>query len=635
MPSSRLTRLLEEKAEALRKRRKNAESAAEVAEERIRLLAELGIDLPETASRRETIRDSQRRSDWDAAELSAQSLTQYLDGQAPAALLAKREDLLDRTTRMSASGIQLPPEIDALTAKVRELTFREDLPAELSVLSQFAGMLRGTQSEVANRAREQVLAVARWVGTPEPELSEIDRRLAELMPPVDGTAPSDWLDRFEAAIPELVPSAASHREQSRAEGDALVALGREIGYPTVPLEEVLAADGRAAPTQWGETVPAIERQAAEVLGELRNRVTQILTYLSTTLSSLREHGADPTESIQEIDRMRTQVEPAAVLELGPLLQRARAAAEDPIVAVVAGLLDEVRPKLVEARELGRDPSEVFASMNRAREALRLKIYSEALAASVEAIDRVTQLTSDLEAAREEAESLGRLLIRLEALSVSVAPFRASLAEVTVALDHYEIERARTSLRQTVRALGRETARYFGAELQRLTGAQEIARQRGFLPEGVPGELEQARRHLDAGALPEAGEVLARADVLLRAAAGPYISHRVDEMRRGFEEIREPDLSLATLRSLADSDVALRVKEDLSQSLESLRQAEREFSAAFAAESSSLLEALEERQRILEEMGGAGSDFLRQTDEIQQIFDMGDFVKCARSAREFL
>ena len=126
-----------------------------------------------------------------------------------------------------------------------------------------------------------------------------------------------------------------------------------------------------------------------------------------------------------------------------------------------------------------------------------------------------------------------------------------------------------------------------------------------------------------------------ADVKLRSAAVPYISRRVDEMRRGFEEVRDPDRPIATLRSLADADIALRVKEDLSQSLESLRQAEREFSAAFAAESSSLLEALEERQRILEEMGGAGSEFLRQTDEIQQIFDMGDFVKCARSAREFL
>ena len=176
---------------------------------------------------------------------------------------------------------------------------------------------------------------------------------------------SGRLDRLESAVPDLLPAAASHRQQSRSAAEALISLGREIGSPTVALDEALAADGRALPTRWGETVPAVERQTAVVLTELRGRVSQILGYLSTTLNSLREHGADPTDAILEIERMKNEVEPASVLALGPLLQRARSTAEDPIVAVVAGLLDEVRPKLVEARELGRDPSEVFASMNRA------------------------------------------------------------------------------------------------------------------------------------------------------------------------------------------------------------------------------------------------------------------------------
>ena len=48
MPSSRLTRLLEEKAEALKKRRKTADVASEIAEGRVRLLADVGVELPET-----------------------------------------------------------------------------------------------------------------------------------------------------------------------------------------------------------------------------------------------------------------------------------------------------------------------------------------------------------------------------------------------------------------------------------------------------------------------------------------------------------------------------------------------------------------------------------------------------------
>ncbi|MCI4358340.1 MAG: hypothetical protein L3J95_03455 [Thermoplasmata archaeon] len=635
MPSSRLTRLLQEKAEALRKRRQIAEAATEQSEGRLRLLAEVGVELPETAARQERIRDWQRKSDWEASDVEAQSLTQYIDATAPEAVSVRRHELLDRVESLRAAGSAVPPELDELLSEVRELTFRTDLLTEITTLARFATLVRGVQEGLANGARRQVMAVARWVGVPADEAAEIDRRISEILPAPDAGPSADWVDRLQAAIPELIPAAVARRERSRAEAEAVVTLGRDIGLAVVELEEALAADARAAPSQWGETVPSVEQATSRVRSELRGRVSQVLGYLTTTLDSLPEHGADPGDAVAEIARIQAQVETAGVMELGPLLQRARETAEEPIVSVVAGLLDEVRPKLVEARELGRDPSEVFASMNRAREALRLKIYGEALAASVEAIDRVSQLTSDLDAAREEAEALGRLLGRLETLKVSVVPFRAALAEVTAQLDHFTIDRARATLRDTVRALGRETARYFGAEIQRLTAAADTARQRGFLPEGVPDDLEKAQHHIDAGALPEAGEAIAQVDVRLRTAAGPYISRRVEEMRRGFEEIRDPDLSISTLRSLADSDIALRVKEDLTQSLESLRQAEREFSAAFAVESSSLLEALEERQRVLEEMGGAGSEFLRQTDEIQQIFDMGDFVKCALAAREFL
>ncbi len=635
MPSSRLTRLLQEKAEALRKRREAADAAGEIAEARLRLLAEVGVELPETTARQERIREDQRKSDWDAAEAGALALTQYVDGAAPAALVVRREELLARAEALRGAGGAIPPELETLIPQVRELTFLTDLPSEIATVGRLLTLIRQAQGELAETARQHVLSVARWVGVPEEELGEIDRKAREILPGVDAPPSSDWIERLQAAIPQLIPTAAAHRDGSRSEAEALIGLGRDLGVPMVALEEAMGRDAHSSPTQWGETVPEIERCAAQMLGELRGRVTQVLNYLVTTLASLPEHGADTTEATAAIERIRAQVDPAGPLELPALLQEARTTAEDPIVAVVAGLLDEVRPKLVEARELGRDPSEVFSSMNRAREALRLKIYSEALAASVEAIDRVSQLTSDLDSAREESEALGRLIDRLEALKVVVAPFRSALSDVGRALDHFEVDQGRAMLRETVRSLGRETARYFGAELQRLSGASDVARQRGFSPTELPEELEKARRSLDVGALPEAGEILAEADVRLRTAMGPYLARRVDEMRRGFEEVRDRDLSTATLRSLADADVALRVKEDASQSLESLRQAEREFSAAFAAESSFLLEELEERERVLEEMGGAGSEFLQQTDEIQQIFDMGDFVRCARSAREFL
>jgi hypothetical protein len=635
MPSSRLTRLLQEKAEALRKRRQTAEAEAERADGLIRRLAEVGIVVPDVKERQEKILEWQRKSDWEAAENEAKELIHFIEASAAVRLGERRWHWLERAERLRALAPTSAESIDRLIAQGRDLIFGPGLGQEIDTFLGLADELARAEAECAEAYRAEVERAARWTGLSDAEWAVLQERLEPILRPITAGEPSEALTHFSQTILELLPQAAETRERNRREAGDVVELAREIGYPATDVEAALAADESATPGRWGETGPAIGKAIQAVQGELRARVIQAIDYLDTTLASLREHGADPTSALEEIGRLRARAEQARAFELGALLSLARAAAEEPVVGVVAGLLDEVRPKLVEARELGRDPSEVFAAMNRAREAMRLKLYGDALAASVEAIDRVGQLTIDLDAARDEAEGLGRILGRLEPFKLATAPFRQALVEASDHLDRLEIEPARAILRDTLRALGRESARYFGAEVQRLTTAAEIAEERGFLPEGVRANLEKARAEIDAGTLPEAGESLALADVALREAAAPYVARRVEEMRRGFQEIRDQALAAGTLRSLADADLALRVKDDVTQSLESLRQAERQFSAAFAAESSALLEALDEREHVLEEMGGAGSEFLRQSDEIQQIFDLGDFVRSALAAREFL
>ncbi|MGI0151394.1 MAG: hypothetical protein ACREC5_05610, partial [Thermoplasmata archaeon] len=119
----------------------------------------------------------------------------------------------------------------------------------------------------------------------------------------------------------------------------------------------------------------------------------------------------------------------------------------------------------------------------------------------------------------------------------------------------------------------------------------------------------------------------------RNAAHPYVARRLEEIARGLEEIRDAALVDPVRRLLADADVTLRVKEDLKGCLDTLRRAEREFSVVFAQNASSLVESLEEERRLLESMGGTGDEMQRQIDEVQQIFNMGDFVKAFRAAQE--
>ena len=105
------------------------------------------------------------------------------------------------------------------------------------------------------------------------------------------------------------------------------------------------------------------------------------------------------------------------------------------------------------------------------------------------------------------------------------------------------------------------------------------------------------------------------------------------MEKSFTEISDPALTAPVRRLLADADVALRVKQDAIASIDSLHRAEREFSAVFGAHASGLVEALEAEVRVLESMGGASDETQRQIDEVQQIFNMGDFVQASRASQE--
>jgi hypothetical protein len=274
-------------------------------------------------------------------------------------------------------------------------------------------------------------------------------------------------------------------------------------------------------------------------------------------------------------------------------------------------------------------------MNRAREALRLKIYSEALAASRDALDRVSQLTSDLDEARDELASMRVVAERLGSFGLPVAEFSVSLERAGQELGRFEVDKARITLRETVRLLGTKASQFFSARLVHLRTIAELARQRGFLPEAVPGILSAAREKVAAAALAEAGELIARADVEMRAAAGPYVARRVEELESGFAEVTDPQLTATTRRYLADADVSLRVKEDVGASLEALKRAEHESTLVFAAHASDLVEKLEAEHRTLEEMGGTSPDLQRQIDEVQQIFNMGEFLKASHAALEIL
>jgi hypothetical protein len=633
VPSSRLTRILQEKAESLKKRRQLADQATAEVEDRLKLLEEIGVNLSETPERITKLRELTRKSDWEAVEASARDFVAYIQRSVAPALEERRTLVVERARALQQAKAPLPADTPGLIDQLSGMAIADELPVAVERIASLFRVVRQSQTDFSSQLRERARAVAKWAGIPDEQMAVLDGRFRQAIAPIADGKVEEALDQLAGEIRGQIPAASERRELVRAAGQSILLAARDLGSAHASLDSALAADQTATPLEWDESVPAVERASADVGEELRGRVQGAVGSLRATLETLRGSGSDVQAGLVEVEQLLGQVPGASPAELPQLLTKARQITEEPVVAIVAGLLDEVRPKLAEARWLGRDASDVFAAMNRAREALRLKIYSEALAASQEAMDRASRLTEDLDTAREEADSLRALLDQLTALHVPVQPYYEPLRAAQDRLEKFEVGPARDAIRETMRRLGRTALEHLEAAAERIAKLAEIARERGFLPDGADAALASARLGLADGALADTAELLARTEVELRTAAGPYVARVIEELERGFGEIHDEALVAPARRMLADADVSLRVKEDLVGSLESLKRAEREFAAVFAAHASSLVEALEEEGRALEAMGGAGDEIQRQIDEVQQIFNMGEFVKASRASQE--
>jgi hypothetical protein len=633
VPSSRLTRILQEKAEELKRKRQAGEVLLKEADERVAQLERLGIALPEVPERTRQLRELVRRSDWEGVELQARALLDYLANHVANAIEQRRRKTVDSVERLTTAGVTVPAaaraEIEALAHPSPDAPWADTLGRLVHVEEELARA--GVENISVAQARAK--ALAEWAGLTGARLTEFVQQVDRAIEPAKEGLVGDALTALAALERDQLPEASAKHETSRAAAESRVAIAKEHGAPTGDVEAALRTDVGVAPERWPETVPAID-QAVERLGEvLRERTAQVLGSLRLSLDSLPEYGTDPTDARVAVDAAISRLPFVPAAEIPALLAEARRAAEEPIVAVVAALLDEVRPRISEARRLGRDPSEVFAAMNRAREALRLKIYSEALAASQEAAERVTAITEDLDAARDELTALEGMVERFHKSGFHPDGLDAALARARGHLERSEVAPARALLKETVVQLGRDALKMFLERWTALDRIREYAREHGFLAPDASTTLDEVRTLLDQGDLGAGAEMLGRAEVELRNAAAPYVERRVQEMEQGFVDITDDALTAPVRRLLADADVTLRVKGDLIGAMESLRKAERDFAAVFAVHASALVDLLEEERRILESMGGAGDEIQRQIDEVQQIFNMGDFVKASRASQE--
>ncbi len=633
LPSSRIAKQLQEKAEQLKKRRQTAETVLKEVDRRVRLLESTGVAVAGLSERRQTLKDLERRSEWEALETEAKDLLGFLQKEVVPAFAERRDRLARRVDRLTELGRPLAEEVHGYLGSSVELLRKSEWGLAFEQIGGVDRAVQQAEMEFVSSLEGRVRVFATWTGAEGDLPADLEQSLATAARELVEGSTESGRTLLGELLTERFPGGVRLRETRRREAERAIPAARELGASTAALESLLDADRKALPIDWPATVVGLEHGTRALTEVLREKVRAGIEALRTTLEALRGQGVDPGTTLEALQELDAQTGALPASELPGLALRSREVAEGPVVSVVAGILDEVRPKLVEARRLGRDPSDVFAAMNRAREALRLRIYGEAIAASQEALDRISRLIEDVEAARSEVESLHELLGHLADARFPTGPFEAQVARAAQLVERGATEGGRRLLRETVTNLGREALGHFQARLSTAEEQLATARERGFVPSDVVALEREVRRAIDEGRLTDVGELLGRIDSQLRAAAAPYMSRRLDELDKGLSEIPDEALVTPVRRLMADADVNLRVKEDLGGSLDCLKRAEREFSSVFAARASSLVEALAQERRVLEEMGGAGDEIQREIDEVEQIFNMGDFVKASRVAQD--
>lgn len=631
--SSRLTRILQEKAEALKKQRQAAEATLKEIDDQVARLDQLGITPPEVPERQTALRELARRADWNGVESQAKAMADYLAKTVPLTIQERRTRTAESVRRFSGLGLTAPPDVTSELDALAHPPEGEEWSVTVTRLAKVEEALHASEMSHVNQVREEATTVARWGGLSAARLSEFEHQLDDALLPAKEDRLAEAFESVDRLLRTGLPEVNERRRKIQEEGTRLAAAAKEFGAPTSRLEAALSACADAPPDRWPEVVPAAESAFQDVGEAMRERCVQILDALRNSLNSTAEYGVDPASARMAVEDALARIKTLAPLEIGPVFLEARRAAEEPIVTVVAGLLDEARPRIADARRLGKDPSEVFAAMNRAREALRLKIYSEAFAASQEALDKVSRLTEELDTARDELQSLEEMAARFRSSGFSTETFDPALVRIRGSLDRVEVAAARELLKETVVHLGREALQFFGQRCASLDKIRDYARERQFLSPDADRDLTEAHELLDKGELAESAERISRAEAELRRAAGPFVARRVEEMEQGLSDIPDEALVAPVRRLLADADVTLRVKQDLMGAIDSLRRAEREFGGVVAAHASALVEVLEAERNVLESMGGPSDEIQRQIDEVQQIFNMGDFVKASRASQE--
>ncbi len=491
-----------------------------------------------------------------------------------------------------------------------------------------------TQAQVRQRGdlERRLRQLIQWAG--------VEERTPAILESVQSTlakaAEADLLgaeSALEVQLEEMLPEALGRWKALRAECEELVRLAREQGVASGGLEQQLQATANARPLGLETYAERLGEERARVEASIRQILEVKFEDYRQVLEELRTEGNGQEDYLRALASVTERIPSARGRELGTLLTEGLQAVQTSVVTLVAACFDEARPLLAEARRLGRNTIPLVQEMNRAREGLRTLEFRPAIHAARHVLEDANELVADVEAAREELESFRELLTRLSAGGLKIAELEPYARRAEEALSQNLLDRVRETLDEGVRRAGREALPYLRGRLSNAGTLLSRLERRGWPLQPFFLKLEEIRRGFEEGLFPETAERIAQLFSEIRLTIAPLLSSRLEELRQALEKLPEGSTRADLHRALAESDLALKFKEDVELALENLEGAEKGLGEAFARESDQLVKELENDRRALESLGVDTEEAQREIALVRQIFGLGDFLKGSQASQE--
>ncbi|MGB6499955.1 MAG: hypothetical protein WBG19_00940, partial [Thermoplasmata archaeon] len=231
LPSSRLTRILQEKAEALKKKRQTAEVALKEAEERVTQLEKLGIAPPNLTEKLQQVHELVRRSDWEQVESASQALLSDLADAVPGLLEDRRRRTGESLGRLTGLGISFPPELATELQSLAQPPPDESWARSLERLTAVEDGIRAAATTYLEGVRGRALTVAKWAGLSGARLTEFEQGLPEVVVSTRDDALADALGTVQRSLTSGLPEAVERHRVAREGAERLKATAEELGAP--------------------------------------------------------------------------------------------------------------------------------------------------------------------------------------------------------------------------------------------------------------------------------------------------------------------------------------------------------------------------------------------------------------------